>query len=214
MTRAKNYNQFLTERLLAVSQSAELMVDFGAGLGTIADELRKRGRTVMCIEPDAALNEYLRTRNFSVFRTLGDLPSASISFIYSLNVLEHIEDDYTVLAEMYSRLEPGGRLYLYVPAFQILFSSMDRKVGHFRRYQRGHLSNLLRAVGLKPLSARYVDSLGFLATLVYRLVGSRYGDLPESPLATYDRYCLPLSLRLDRLLFRCIGKNLEILAIK
>ena len=57
-------------------------------------------------------------------------------FIYSSNVLEHIYDDVKSLKQLESKLTKNGTLVLYLPAFQILYSDLDRSVGHFRRYSK------------------------------------------------------------------------------
>jgi predicted SAM-dependent methyltransferase len=56
--------------------------------------------------------------------------------IYSSNVLEHIEDDSRALNEMFAKLQINGKLAIYVPAFMFLFSDLDIKAGHFRRYSK------------------------------------------------------------------------------
>lgn len=58
-------------------------------------------------------------------------------------------------------------MLIYAPAFPILFSSMDRKVGHLRRYRRKEPSELLEKVEIRVNADSYVDSLGFAATLVF-----------------------------------------------
>ena len=45
-------------------------------------------------------------------------------------------------------LKPGGLLLVYVPAFALLWTRMDDKVGHQRRYTRGGLEARLRERGL------------------------------------------------------------------
>lgn len=103
---------------------------------------------------------------------------------------------------------------MYVPAFQILYSQMDRHVGHFRRYRRKPLIHLLQTVGFEVNTAYYVDSLGFLATLVYKLVGDRSGSVSPGSVALYDSMIFPLSRIIDFLGVGSFGKNLAIVATK
>ena len=136
----------------------------------------------------------------------------SADFIYTLNVLEHIENDHLVLLQLFATLKPGGRLLVYVPAFAILYTSMDRKVGHYRRYSRQSLVGALRQAGFQVDDARYVDCMGFLATLLYRLVDNKEGDINPSALRLYDRVAFPVSRALDRNFSRLFGKNLLVYA--
>lgn len=214
MKEAVRYNRYLNELVLAGLSSTDRVADFGAGSGTFASPLQGRCREITCIEPDATLRTYLSQQGLSSIDSSKRLVDESIDYVYSLNVLEHIEDDASALAEIHRVLKPGGRLLLYVPAFNLLFSSMDRKVGHFRRYRRGPLVALARQAGFAVEQARYVDSLGFLAALVYRFVANDSGDIDRGSLAFYDRFVFPVSRFLDKFAWPLAGKNLLVTAKK
>lgn len=214
MTAASHYNEFLVQEVLRHAGKAGVAVDFGAGSGTFACKLRERGLDVVCIESDRQQRLALQSRGFVCHEGIDQLSENSVDYIFSLNVLEHIEDDDAMLHELYRRLRPGGRLYLYVPAFPMLYTSMDHKVGHHRRYRARPLCRQLEKAGLSVLDARYADSLGFLVTLLYGLIGSRKGDLNLKTLRFYDRWLFPLSRLLDTYLCRVLGKNLAIAAVR
>ena len=131
-----------------------------------------------------------------------------------LNVLEHIEDDAAALRELHRKLVPGGRLLVYVPAFQVLYTSMDRKVGHLRRYTRATLIAAVTAAGFAVEHSRYADSLGFFATLVFKLFGNARGTLDRHGIRLYDRRVFPLSRALDALVSPLFGKNVLLVAVK
>ena len=131
-----------------------------------------------------------------------------------MNVLEHIDDDVAAVRSLAGALRPGGKLVVYVPAFQVLFSSMDTKVGHLRRYRLGQLVDTVRQAGFHVDRCRYVDSLGFAATLAYKAVGSRQGDISGGSVSFYDSYGFPVSRGLDRALDRVVGKNLLLVATR
>ena len=57
-----------------------------------------------------------------------------MDFVFSSNVMEHLEDDVEVLRQLHDKLRSGGHLALSVPAFPALWTSLDDRVGHFRRY--------------------------------------------------------------------------------
>jgi SAM-dependent methyltransferase len=212
MADAVHYNQYLVQQVLCHSGEARQLVDFGAGTGTFARSLRTCGRDVVCVEFDPALQSRLRRQGFECHATVADIPRESLDFIFSLNVLEHIADDAAILRDLYQRLKAGGRLFLYLPAFNLLYSSMDHKVGHFRRYRIGPLVRLLRKTGFTVAQARYADSLGFFVTLLYQVLGSRRGDLNPRALKLYDQLVFPISRLLDRVVGRFLGKNLWVVA--
>jgi len=213
IAEAKNYSNFLINETRRYSIGTTTMLDFGSGIGTFATALSEGG-TVICIEPDRALIKRLKEMGFEAYPDVSSIPSESIDYIYSLNVLEHIEDDLGTLRHLYQKLKPGGRIFLYVPAFDILYSSMDRKVGHLRRYRKSRLSGLLSDAGFVKEKAVYVDSLGFLATILYKAVGNRHGDLNIKAIKVYDTVFFPASRLLDRVVGSFIGKNIMAVARK
>lgn len=213
MRQAKRYNNFLIEMILRHSRGTNRALDFGAGTGTFCETLRHRGLSITCVESDNRLATKLRNKDFDCFRKLEDLPK-SYSYIYSLNVLEHISDDQQILNNLFKKLSPGGRLLIYVPAFMVLFSNHDHEVGHQRRYSRRELERKISDAGLKIKKSTYVDSLGFLAALVYRLARVKSGKLSSQQVRRYDKYIFPMSQLFDRVLGPLIGKNIMLVAEK
>jgi SAM-dependent methyltransferase len=210
LVEAKNYNNFLKSQVLLNSQGAKTALDFGAGIGTFSIALKDMGLQVISVEPDQDLLKRLKMLGLEAHSSLDDIAPGSIDYIYSLNVLEHIEDDLQTLKKLCTRLRPGGRFFLYVPAFNVLYSSMDRKVGHFRRYKKSPLVALVQDAGFRIESAIYVDCLGFFASLVFKLIGNKEGDLDRGMVKLYDVLVFPLSRILDRVLGGLFGKNLMI----
>ena len=139
MREAENYNAFLVDQVRRRMHGCNHILDFGAGNGLFAESMRKQGHKVTCIEPESALMITLAEAGFEVHDSLENVAPESMDGIYTLNVLEHIENDRATLSLLHGCIRPGGQLYIYVPAFQILFSTMDQKVGHVRRYRLGEL---------------------------------------------------------------------------
>src|SRR5262245_59124540 len=213
LEQATNYNAFLVGRICDAAGGLRDCVDFGAGTGTLARAVAVRGITVTCIEPDSTLRGRLAAAGLPVLADTAELASDAIDYIYSVNVLEHIEADATTLRCLRSKLRPGGKIFVYVPAFPRLWTSMDRRVGHVRRYERAGLRRLLTDAGFVVERLRYADSLGFFATVLYRWLGSRDGSVSPLSVRLYDRMLFPASRLADRLGFeRVVGKNLLALA--
>jgi SAM-dependent methyltransferase len=208
MEEAVRYNRFLIAELARWARGLRSVLDFGAGNGRFALALRERGVEVTAIEPDPLLAGSIRARGVPAVADLEDLGEIRVDGVYSINVLEHVEDDRAVLAAFRRRLRSGGRLFVYVPAFPILFSANDARVGHLRRYRRRELIARVREAGFAIESARHVDSLGFAAGLGYRLFGRRDGGLDPAKVRLYDRLVFPVSRCLDLLCDRFVGKNL------
>jgi SAM-dependent methyltransferase len=208
MAEAHRYNAFLVELVEQALGAPTRCLDFGAGDGLMTRLVAARGLRPACVEPDARLAARLTASGFTVWADIAECPVATFDGIYTLNVLEHIEDDVAALRGLRNCLIPGGRLFIYVPAFPVLYSRMDRLVGHFRRYRRHELASKLEAAGFVVERVAYADSLGFFAALAYRLLSTGTGELTPSSVALYDRWVFPLSRMLDGVVDRWFGKNL------
>jgi SAM-dependent methyltransferase len=204
---AERYNRHLLDLVLAFAGPARTVLDFGAGTGRLAIGLAARGLDVTGVEPDPALRTTLAERGIASVATLDALGARRFDYVVSLNVLEHCADDAGVVRALFERVEPGGRCLVYVPAFALLWTANDVRVGHQRRYARAELARLFRDAGFVVADARYVDSLGFLATLAYRGLGGD-GALTARSVRLYDRLLFPASRVLDRVLHPVLGKNL------
>lgn len=210
MNCAVVYNRAIAEMIH--DRTAGLSVlDFGAGRGTFANTFCY---PITCIEPEASLSENI-FQHHQVHKSLADVTDR-YDFIYSINVLEHIENDLSVLVELKKRLQPGGQLFLFLPAREDIYTEMDRYVGHYRRYDIRDIRDKLNAAGLVVTRWSYFDSLGYWATRATKLVGKVFGwkgRLSRESVAFYDSFIFPLSMLLDKLGFRgLIGKNLVIYA--
>jgi len=208
MAEAHNYNAVLADLVARNLGGCTRCLDFGAGDGLMTALVAARGIRPDCVEPDHRLATKLRAAGFAVWADIVDCPPASFDGVYTLNVLEHIEDDVAALKRLRECLVPGGRLVAYVPAFPVLFSRMDELVGHFRRYRHAELAAKLRAAGFVVDQLAYADSLGFFAALAYRFVARGSGALKPGSVSLYDRWIFPTSHRLDRLTGAWFGKNL------
>jgi len=87
-------------------------------------------------------------------------------------------------------------------------------VGHYRRYSMQDLASKVTGVGFTINQLRYVDSLGFFGSLVYKYTGSKGGDINPTMVRVYDRFIFPLSRLCDLFLNAFIGKNLLVVAFK
>jgi SAM-dependent methyltransferase len=215
MDSAVKYQRFMAGLLTLAAGlpgTERVIADFGAGVGTLARAARSLGWQVTCVELDPALRARLSADGFDVAVSLDDISPRSLDFLYSYNVLEHIEDDATVVSAFHRVLKPGAPLLLYVPAFPVLYSSLDRLVGHVRRYRRKGLVDLVESAGFTVEKCRHADSIGFAAALVYRAIGNKSGQLDERAVKFYDRFAFPASRRLDYVTKRFFGKNLVLIA--
>jgi SAM-dependent methyltransferase len=71
--------------------------------------------------------------------------------IGAFDVLEHIDDDESVLRQMKGALVTGGGIVITVPQHEWLWSRFDEACGHRRRYSRRGLIRKLRSAGFEPV---------------------------------------------------------------
>ena len=213
MRDAHKYNQYLKDLLRRHAGSARTVLDFGAGIGTFSGSVEIPHNQVHCVEPDIASQEHLSTQGYVAHSDIAEIEDASIDYVFTLNVLEHIEDDTAAIDELYRVTRPGGRLLIYVPAFMILYASMDKHVGLHRRYRLTPLRNLVTAAGFQIEKSAYSDALGFFATLALKLF-ERSEPAPLNPkmVGFYDRYFFPASRLLSIPCANLLGKNVYIAA--
>lgn len=214
MQEAANYNRYLLDLVRQHAPAHGKVLDFGAGGGQFAAPLSQQGMDLTALEPDSGLQQRLRGQGLQVVGSTSEIRDGSFDYIYTLNVLEHIDDDAAALRGLHAKLRPGGKLLIYVPAFQMLYTSMDAKVGHVRRYTRAMLATRVRAAGFRIDRVAYADSLGFFATLLFKLIGNKDGNVSLGALKLYDRALFPLSRALDLLARPWFGKNLLLTCTK
>lgn len=209
MRAARNYNAHIGRLILRASKLAprrELAIDFGAGLGTFTGCVAPYFERIVAVEVEEESAAVLRTQGYEVLGDLAHIADSSADFVFSVSVLEHIQDEAAVLKEIRRVLRPGGKFFVYVPAFDVLWSEMDHLVGHRRRYTTDSLARRLTDVGLESSRGRYVDSLGGVASLAMRALRF-HGRLTAASVAAYDRWGFPVSRLFDAALGGFFGKN-------
>ena len=211
----QNYNNFIVKSFIIHSNNSQNVLDFGAGIGTLSNIWRTLDEkvSIKCLELDSSQVEILKNRNFS---TLSNLDSKhTFEYIFTSNVLEHIEDDEFALTQIFNALMDNGKLGIFVPANQILYSHIDKKIQHFRRYSKKELINKVKNCGFEIDSCSFVDSLGFFAWGFAKLFSLNIDNNNMNKLKFYDKFLWPISKTLDKVGFKYfLGKNLLLLATK
>lgn len=138
--------------------------------------------------------------------------SGSFDCVIALNVIEHLEDHKQAIENCRSLLKSGGRLVILVPAFRQLFNSIDRGLGHFRRYDKASLTGILSEAGMKIEKIGYFNAAGIPA---WWLAGVFLRDdrIHKREAALFNRL-VPLFRLVDRLTARRFGLSVIAVANK
>jgi glycosyltransferase involved in cell wall biosynthesis len=178
------------------------VLEAGAGHGTFTELLRDSRRVVVC-DPSPRCAALLRERfesdpTVTILNTdlRGAVDEGPFDSVVMINVLEHVEDDAGALRDAFAALRPGGRLILWVPAMEWLYSDLDRRFGHHRRYHLKQLRLLLADAGFDARELRSVNALGAFGWWV---MAKQLKRRPTSAASVqlFDRLVVPVQRRLD-----------------
>jgi SAM-dependent methyltransferase len=130
----------------------------------------------------------------------------------AFDVLEHIQEDETVLAEIRSALVPRGGIVLSVPQHRWLWSDTDVRACHARRYGAGELAEKVSRAGFEILYQTSFVSLLLPAMYVSRYTkrnGKLTNELAELRLPTLVNDTLEAVMTVERRLLR-LGVSMPI----
>ncbi|MEP7272494.1 MAG: methyltransferase [Acidobacteriota bacterium] len=214
------YNRWLFDQF--ADCLGKRVLEVGAGTGNITQFLCAAGSEVVATDVLPAYRRELasrfagqanvRTGEFDLTQAApAEMVSAPFDTVVCLNVLEHIEDDRFSLDQMRRVLAPDGMLALLVPAHQVLYGEFDRAVGHYRRYEKSQLKQLLIETGFRIRSMRFFSAAATLPWLINGRLLKR-GFLPSGQTGLANRL-VPL-LRLERFIGPPFGLSLIAVASK
>ncbi len=195
VSRASTYNRWIVEQ--ASPFLGRRLLEAGAGIGNLSRLLVRREALVL-LDHDPQYVDILEARfsqSHAVSVRKGDLNDATLyealkverlDSIFCANVLEHLPDDEKVLQGFFEALQPGGRCVLIVPASRRLYGSLDRALGHFRRYEGDELRNKLERAGFRVMHQKAFNRVGAAAWLVCGRI-LRRNRLSPGQMGWFDR---------------------------
>lgn len=172
-------SQFVLKALKKYSKTHSV-VDVGAGAGVFQFHYKMAFPKAQYyfIEPIAALRERLQKASGS-YAVQGENTPLPQEAIVLLDVVEHIENDVEFLKSLHSRMASGSLAIITCPAFKLLWSHWDVKMGHFRRYRRKQLVKVAQAAGFEVLESRYLFHLFLLPGLWRKWKPDASAEFPD-----------------------------------
>ncbi|MCB0343943.1 MAG: class I SAM-dependent methyltransferase [Bdellovibrionales bacterium] len=184
MAAAVNYNRWTYDKFAWLVKDAVLEVGCGVGNFTKMLLANKALRSLYSIDISQAAVDSCRAsiEDSRVSFECIDIceVSGGYDFIVCMNVLEHIEDHRTALSHMIDLLNPGGALFLLVPAHQSLYTKFDHAAGHYRRYNKAMMRTLLAELPTESTFTHQMYYFNSVGALGYFAV---YGILRKEPSA-------------------------------
>ena len=151
------------------------VLDAGCGTGHTTLELLNTGYNVTAIDNSQEMvdftqriikeSDYRGEVYFLDLTNTNVLGENKFDTVVCLDVLEHVEDDELAIKNLYYVLKRNGHLIVSVPALRFLYGLRDKKIGHYRRYERNELIEKLKAAGFEIVDLRYWNLLGVLPFL-------------------------------------------------
>jgi 2-polyprenyl-3-methyl-5-hydroxy-6-metoxy-1,4-benzoquinol methylase len=219
LSEADRLNRWMYETILPYCSGRILEV--GSGIGNISQYFLDNGHDLVMSdirqEYTNRLEERFAGRSPEIHRIDISLPDfterhqdliGTFDTVFSLNVLEHIEDEQQALQNYGALLKPGGRLIILVPAYQVFYNGFDRILHHYRRYTRKSLKLALEKE-LNVIHTQYFNVAGILGWFVSGSI-LRNKELPGGQVMLYNRL-VPLFRLADKLLMNSVG--LSVIAV-
>ncbi len=142
------------------------ILDIGAGTGAFLSTMKKKSWLVTGVEPDEsarkrAVEQY--SLHFSSVLNLNEPVSEGYDAITMWHVLEHVHELHAYVERLKMLLQPGGRIFIAVPNYKALDSSIyklywaaydvPRHLYHFNPTSMKELMNLhgLHIIDRKPM---------------------------------------------------------------
>ena len=185
-------------------------LEVGAGKGGLLPFYKNLIKNITIIEPEKKLFKILKkkysNKKISIKnQTINNIKKKYDTIIY-YDVLEHIKNDLNEVKLASKKLNKNGYLIFSVPAYQTFYSSFDKSVGHFKRYNKKDFIVLGKKTGLKIEKLAYYDSMGFLFLVLNKFFSLKQTNL-ENKVYLWN-LLMPISKLIDFLTFNKFGKSL------
>jgi ubiquinone/menaquinone biosynthesis C-methylase UbiE len=151
-----------------------VVMDVGAGTGVFSKQLldAKMYKQAICVDPGYTKNSKLKYAEGEIgFYQVN--PGSYQDLTIMVDVIEHVEDDFSFLQEYVRQMPRGTLLLVTVPAFQMLWSDHDRFLGHYRRYSLTQIVALAHSAGLEVVDKRYYFAALFPFVAMVRWLKSK-----------------------------------------
>ena len=203
------------------------ILEIGSGIGNISKLVIESDHFITLSDSSEEYWEMLK-ENFSANKNVRDIvqidllhPDFEKKFspykekfdsIFLLNVIEHIEDDELSIKNCRYLLKPGGHLILLAPAYSWLFGTLDKQLGHFRRYTIKSISELLKKSNFAILSGSYFNITGIAGWFLFGKIFRRR-MLGKGEMSAFNSI-VPFAKLTDKLLGKKAGLSIIITGIK
>lgn len=217
LKEADAYNRWIFQKIRP--WLGEKILEVGCGIGNITGLLLNHGKVFVSDVNIEYLqiveNRFKNNPNFqkAILWDITEKPPEElyneINTILCCNVLEHVEDDDSVLKRFYQLLPSAGKLIILVPAVKAIYNSLDHELGHFRRYSRREVIMKLKSYSFEILYIDFFNISGIAGWFINGNILKRR-LLSQKQIKIFNKF-VPIFLRLEKVIPSFIG--LSIIAV-
>jgi trans-aconitate methyltransferase len=155
------------------------ILDVGAGSGYFSRELLSHtsAREAWCVDTSYATDSDRHEAGKTIhFRRAVSAVDADLVLL--MDVLEHVDDDVTLLKDYVAKVPRGSHFLVSVPAFGFLWSGHDVFLEHKRRYTLRQTESVIRSAGLNVMRSSYYFGAVFPIAAALRIARRRNDRSP------------------------------------
>lgn len=151
------------------------VLDFGCGSGYFIGELQNKIPNSYGIDMSDEAIDFGKSKgvkNLSVLKENKiDFPNNYFDYVFSMDVLEHLEDEKWAIEEISRVLKVNGKFVIMVPAYMFLWGVQDEVAHHYRRYTLKKLTKLVMKNGnFQIKKSSYFNTFLFLPIALIRII--------------------------------------------
>lgn len=213
-TELNHYNRWIV--FMFEGYFGKNILEVGSGLGGLSQYFPKNNTTLSDIRDDYF--NYLKNRlDYKTIKLNIEMNPPiklqnSYDTIFSSNVYEHIKDDEKALNNCFKLLKKNGKLLLFVPARPEIYGSLDKIMGHYRRYTKKELTQKVKGAGFGILKVNYANFPGYFTWWLRGKLPSK-SNSDNLAAKIFDFLIVPL-LYLEKYLPIPFGQSLTLVAEK
>jgi SAM-dependent methyltransferase len=194
----RNLKRYLSRKANLIMRLMEgsRIFEVGCGIGTYTRFFSERGCRIVACDVSADCLREAKDRGIVASFLQADILKidthnellGKFDSVLMITVLEHVENDFEALLEARMLLRNDGCLILVVPAHGFLFSEVDRRIGHHRRYSKSGLCPKVTSAGFRIEYCRYWDFLGLIGWLVKSKLAGSGRISPDLERPVFDKF--------------------------
>ena len=175
--------------LTLIPKTGGKILDVGSGNGEMAISLSREAKIIYVTDNSEILLKKLKEKttkipNLKVVKIDAEnfsLKEKNFDLITACDVAEHLKNDSNFFKTCYKHLAKNGKLFISVPAVKFLYGIRDKKLSHYRRYDRSELIKKIEQSGFTIKKYQYWNLLGFTPYFISEKILKKELNFKEAP---------------------------------